>query len=66
MLLSPIEIIFTIPPFDHIFSPREHFVEVLDLLTVPDGLDDVEEGLVALLLGGAHHALVVSLIVAEL
>ena len=47
-------------------SPGEHLVEVLDLLAVPDGLDDGEERLVALLLGRAHNALVVSLVIAEL
>ena len=31
--------------------PGEHLVEVLDLLAVPDGLNDDEERLVSLLLG---------------
>ena len=46
--------------------PGQHFVEILDLLAVPDGLDNVEERLVALLLGGTNHTLVISFIVAEL
>jgi hypothetical protein len=43
-----------------------HLVEVVDLLRVPDGLDDGVERLVALLLGGFDDAFRVFLIVTEL
>ena len=46
--------------------PGKHFVEVLDLLAVPDGLDDVEQRLVPLLFSGPNHTLVIGFIVAEL
>jgi hypothetical protein len=46
--------------------PREHLIEVLYLLAVPDGLDNWEEHLVAFLFSGADNALVIGLVIAEL
>ena len=41
----------------------EHLVEVLDLLAVPDRLDDVEQNLVPFLFVVSNHAFVVSFFV---